>query len=339
MIDIRVCYPAGAELALRCSTDWSRSIEPIGLSADGTERRFRLEGVPEGGHLYFKPVRRTDGVDVWSVGSNYLAAAGLPQRIYPHFDGGYAGRITDKLTVAGGRHVRVFLPPGYDENVLKRYPVLYVLDGANVFFPDEAFSGQPWAVDRAVECLDAMNLVDKVVVVALYSHPDRREEEYTAPGYHAFGEELAKRVVPEVRERWRGLRGAANTAVMGSSLGGVAALHLAWAAPEVFGMAACISSTFGYRDDLLHRVWSEPPSSVRVYLDSGWPGDNHAETLEVYDALVARGLAPGRDVLFLGFPGALHHEKAWSQRVHLPIQFFFGRAFRRHVDVGDGTPG
>ena len=105
-------------------------------------------------------------------------------------------------------------------------------------------------------------------------------------------------------------------------------MHVAWQHPEDVGMCACLSSTFGYRDDLLRRVWRERLPGARVYLDAGLPNDNYNRTREMFDTLIARGMVPGRDVLFLGFPGALHHETSWARRVHLPLQFFFGHTFR-----------
>lgn len=327
MQTVHVCYPSSARITLRTSQDWDHDLEPVRMERGGCERVFELPPHDGGAAVYFKPVRHIDGRSDWCNGSNYLAHEGI-QAVYPYFDGGNTGRITEKLHLGSGRPARVYLPPGYDENHLKRYPVLYALDGANLFFPDEAFSGTEWGIDEAFDCLNAMNLVDKVVVVGLYAG-ESRDDEYTEPGYVAFGRELVEQVLPDVAKRFRVLEGPHQTAIMGASLGGVCALYLAWEHPERFGMAACISSTFGYRDDLLGRVWNEEHRPVRLYLDAGWPGDNHRATLEVYDALVQRGYEPGRDVLFLGFPGALHHEKSWAQRVHLPIQFFFGRAFRR----------
>ncbi|MCB9671553.1 MAG: hypothetical protein H6734_18880 [Alphaproteobacteria bacterium] len=327
MTEIRVRYPAGPPLTLRTSLDWNLDVPPTTVTREGSERVFHVDA-DASEPVYFKPVRRTGESLDWAVGEDYLLAPGEPRTVYPHFDGGTRGRITDHITL-GERTARVFLPPGYDDNVLKQYPVLFVLDGANVFFPEEAFSGTDWALDETLICLDAMNLVDKVLVVALYSVPERRSDEYTAPGYVAFGEELVDVVLPEVRSRFRTLVGAEHTAIMGSSLGGVAALHVALRHADTVGMAACLSSTFGYRDDLLQRLGTQPVPRVRVYLDAGLPADNHRPTRVIFDALIARGLRPGSDVLFLGFPGALHHERAWAQRVHLPIQFFFGRSFRR----------
>jgi predicted alpha/beta superfamily hydrolase len=328
VIELRVHYPPEADVALRTSLDWSVDVEPAAVFDGGSQRLFRVP-VPEQGPplLYAKPIRRQrDGSFDWAQGTNYLVVAG-EQAIYPYFDGSMSGCLTDRLQL-GRRTVRVFLPPGYGENTEKQYPTLYVLDGANVFLPEEAFSGEDWALDDTLDQLDALNLVDKIIVVAVYSVPAEREDEYTEPGYRRFGEQLVQEVMPRIDERYRTLGRPEATAIMGSSLGGVAALHVAWTHPDAVGMCACLSSTFGYRDDLLRRIWTERLPQVRVYLDAGLPYDNHRSTREVFDLLVARGMSPGRDVLFLGFPGALHHERAWAQRVHLPLQFFFGHAFR-----------
>lgn len=327
---VRICvvYPAGPEIVLRTSLDWQADVEAVSVSDDGTRRTFEVPR--QGPHelLYYKPVRCGDGAQTWALGSNYLATT--PCELYPHFDGGLEGEISDRIVVGGSRVVRVFTPPGYAENHLKRYPVLYVLDGANVFFPSESFTGQDWSIDETVDKLNAVNLIDKLVVVALYSEPEKRELEYTKPGYEAFADELVDEVMPDVDARWRVLPGPKHTGVMGASLGGVAALFLALTRPAHFGMAACMSSTFGWRDDLMARIWSGTlPEDVLLYLDAGFPSDNHQVTREVYDALVTQGLVPGRNALFLGFPGDAHNEASWAHRAHLPIQFFFGRAFRR----------
>ena len=58
-------------------------------------------------------------------------------------------------------------------------------DGQNLFFPDEAFLGKDWEVDETMELLDTMNVVDRVIVVGVYS--EDRMDEYTKPGYEAYG--------------------------------------------------------------------------------------------------------------------------------------------------------
>ena len=101
--------------------------------------------------------------------------------------------------------------------------------------------------------------------------------------------------------------------------------YLAWQHPEVFGFAACLSSTFSHRDDLIERVLAEPKRDVRFYLDSGWPGDNYEVTLAMALALRHSGYEYGRDYLHLAFPHASHDEDAWGDRLHLPLQYFVGK--------------
>jgi predicted alpha/beta superfamily hydrolase len=219
--------------------------------------------------------------------------------------------------------VRVYQPPGYDENTLKRYPVLYMHDGTNLFFPEESFLGETWQVDETMDTLDAMNVIDKCIVVGVYAGD--RMNEYTKPGYEGYGRFLVESLKPFIDGGFRTLGGPDNTAVMGSSLGGVVSFYLGWQWPQVFGMAACLSSTFGYRDDFFQRVRSEPKRDVRFYLDSGWPEDNYEPTQGMRDLLASRGYRSGEDLLYYAFPQAEHSERFWASRLHIPFQFFFGK--------------
>ena len=222
-----------------------------------------------------------------------------------------------------GYDVRVFLPPGYDENALQRFPVLYMQDGQNLFFPDEAAGGKHWRVSETLALLDRMSLVRQVIVVGVI--PRDRTREYTAPGYVEYGRFLSEDLKPWVDANYRTLSGPEDTLVMGSSLGGVASLHMAWAHPDRFGNAACLSSTFGYADDLAQRVRRGPRPDIRVYLDSGWPHDNFEATRGMRSELLRRGFEEGRDLHYLAFPRASHDEKSWALRAHVPFQLFFGQ--------------
>jgi pimeloyl-ACP methyl ester carboxylesterase len=155
-----------------------------------------------------------------------------------------------------------------------------------------------------------------------------REASYTLPGYGAYGRMLVEEVKPAIDASYRTLPGRDSTAVMGASLGGVVALHLGWQFPEVFGMVACLSSTFGWRDDLRERIAGEPRRPLRIYLDSGWPDDNFEATRAMHVLLHSRGYVDGRDPSYLAFPEARHDERHWAMRAHIPFQQFFGDAPR-----------
>ena len=334
-IVIHVTYPLGTQpgdrLALRTDQDWFSDLLPAEVSADRHHTTFRFVAT-EPFH-YFKPVLYLGGELHWAQGNNYLALGngGSEREIYPYFFGDRQCSVCNIKELGDGDHrheFRVFYPPGYDENYLKRYPVIYMQDGQNLFFPNEAFGGTHWMIEETLGLLDQMNAIDKLIVVGVY--PKNRMRDYTQPGYDAYGEFLVKELKPYIDSNYRSLTGPENTAVMGSSLGGVVSFYLAWQYPDIFGMAACMSSTFGFQDDLRARVEAEAKRPVRFYLDSGWPHDNYEVTRDLRTLLLRRGYDDGHELTYLAFPEALHNEKSWAMRVHIPIQLFFGRVRKSH---------
>ena len=325
---LRVVYPLKeGRIVLRTEQDWEKDIEADEPLDGGHTFTFTVES--EKPFLYFKPVLRV-GDDLYGTpGANRLVLMTEPDTrpVYPHFRSSGGGRFAPPIefdsTRLGRRHrIRVYLPPGYSENTLKRYSVLYMQDGQNLFFPDEAFLGNDWHVDETIGVLDTMSVVDDFIVVGVYSKD--RFAEYTKPGYETYGSSLVGEVKPRIDQDFRTLPGPLHTGLIGSSLGGVVSFYLAWEWPDVFGRAGCLSSTFGYRDDLLERVLSEEKRDVSFYLDSGWPEDNYEVTVSMAMALVSRGWEFGRDLTHFAFPLAEHDEKAWGLRLHLPLQLFSG---------------
>jgi predicted alpha/beta superfamily hydrolase len=315
-------------MLLRTELDWERDTEPVAVSDDGETSTFALEARKP--FLYFKCLLVTaESGARWSVGANSLLTMTTDDvaDVFPHFDppetGSFSPVIERDSAILGRKHlVRVYLPPGYHENTLRRYPVLYMQDGKNLFFPEEAFLGREWGVGEAVHLLDTMNAVDRVVIVGVYSGD--RMGEYTKPGYEAYARSVVEELKPEVDRRIRVLTSPSETGVIGSSLGGVVSFFMAWEYPRVFGYAACMSSTFSHKDDLIDRVLAEPTHSSKFYLDSGWPGDNYEVTLAMAMALGRRGYRVREDFLHLVFPLEEHDERAWGRRLHLPVQLGLG---------------
>lgn len=332
---VRVIYPLqNGTIVLRTEQDWGRDIESANIAADKTVHTFEISH--DRPFLHFKPCIRDGWRFEWAQGSNKLLVMSnnSSQDFYPYFYSGQQGRMTGVIELSSAHlqrnhRFRMYLPAGYDENGLKRYPVLYMHDGANLFFPEEAFLAQEWRIDETLDMLDVMNLIDRTIVVGV--HAGDRFFEYTQPGYEVFGRSLIDELKVWVDDHFRTLTHASATAVMGSSLGGVVSFYLAWQYPEIFGNAACMSSTFSYRDDLIERVRREPQSprnQLKIYLDSGWPGDNYEVTFSMAGALLERGFQHGKHLLHFAFPYAGHNEGAWSARSHLPIQHFFGKIRR-----------
>ena len=338
---IKVFYPLkDGNLVLRTDQNWDRDLEPVKISKDKSCFEFRLEH--DHPYVEFKPCIRLPEQFLWSSGTNkLLISGGRDQRCYPHFYSGNRGQVGEIQELASAmlnrpHRFRVYLPAGYRENPLKAYPVMYMHDGKNLFLAEEAFLGNEWHVDENLDLLDAMNIIDRMIVVGIYA--DDRFEEYTQPGYELYGKAVVEELVPWVNDHFRTLKGPADTAVLGSSLGGVVAFFLAWEWPEIFGNAACMSSAFAFRDNLLERVLNESTASrrhLKFYLDSGWPDDNYEITLTMAHRLVARGFQMGRNLLYLAFPLNRHNESSWAVRFPLPVQFFAGKL--GHHRLGGST--
>jgi predicted alpha/beta superfamily hydrolase len=329
---LRVCYPvSNGRIVLRTEQDWDRSIEPVEVSEDGNTSTFEIKA--DQPYLYFKPCLIRSGDLHWAVGPDQLLLMGGTddRAVYPYFLSPEQGRFSKLIElpskILGRDHrLRVQVPPGYDENTLAHYPVVYMQDGQNLFFPEEAFQGQEWSVDETSDTLRAMRAVEDIIIVGVYS--DDRMREYTRPGYEAYARSLVEEIVPEEQRLLRGGGHRRYRSVLGSSLGGVVAFYTAWEHADVFGSAICMSSTFSFKDNLIDRVLSEPARDVAFYLDSGWPGDNYEVTMAMATALISRGWRYGQNLLHLSFPHATHNENAWGLRLHIPMQFLNGSVAR-----------
>src|SRR4029453_571266 len=188
---LRVRYPAGeGRVVLRTEQDWDRDLEPVFVQGGGEAPTFSPE--PKKPFLSLKPFPRGgDGRVLWSVGPDMLLlmTSDSVADVFPYFEGEAAGSFTRLVEIESkilGRmqRLRAYLPPGYQQNPLRRFPVVYMQDGKNLFFPEDAFLGRDWQVDEALSLLDEMNAVDRVVVVGI--HSDDRMRDYTKPGYEAY---------------------------------------------------------------------------------------------------------------------------------------------------------
>ena len=320
-------YPLrdGDRLTVRAEPDWAVDHLPIERTPDACTCEVPLP--PDTNVGQAKAVLHRDGEVRWALGANVVLRRGAEPRVgHPLFLHG-EGQISPRFSIptpplGGALTARVFVPGGYDENPNKRYPVLYALDGANLFDPAEAFGGAEWQVDETLALLDRMSLIDKIMVVGIYARGERRNDDYTAPGYHRTGEALVNHVVPWIDAAYRTSTERRHRAVMGSSLGGVMALHAFWTHRDTFGACAALSATFGYRDDLFARVAHEDPPAGKIYLDSGYPLDNYEAVRKMSHALADRGA----ELRYVAHPRGLHSELHWADRLHLPLQYLFGDA-------------
>jgi predicted alpha/beta superfamily hydrolase len=242
------------------------------------------------------------------------------------------------------RKALVYLPPGYAAATDRRYPVLYLHDGQNVFDSATAFSGE-WRADEAAETLIAEGKVEPLIMVAVYN-TSARIDEYTpvrGTGSAAslgggkadqYGQLLVEVLKPLVDARFRTRTDAASTGLAGSSLGGLVSMYLGMKHPGVFTRLGVVSPSVWWAErDIVARVNAlEAKLPLTVWLDIGTAESANAvaDTRALRDALVAEGWtadleAPygGTDLAYLEVSGAQHNEAAWAARFPTLLQYLF----------------
>lgn len=232
--------------------------------------------------------------------------------------------------------VIVCLPPGYDESPDRRYPVLYLHDGQNVFddLPMSPF-GVQWGVDTTARALIHARVIEPLIIVAIGNAGRDRIDEYTptrdnmhdAGGMaDRYGQMLVYEIKPWVDHTWRTRRTAQDTAVAGSSLGGLLSLHLGLTHAAVFGKVGLLSPSVWWDDRWIVRQLAGEGRrpSLRIWLDVGTGETRMLKgTRLLYRMLLRKGWRAGRDLHYAEAEGALHDERAWGERTGLFLRFLF----------------
>jgi predicted alpha/beta superfamily hydrolase len=234
------------------------------------------------------------------------------------------------------RDVLVWLPPGYEHDQARRFPVLYLHDGQNVFDTSTSFAGTEWGVDETAERLVHEGRVAPLIIVAINHAGARRADEF-APTRdvhrHAGGQatEYARFVVDELKPwidgRFRTRPEAAHTAIGGSSLGGLVTLHIGLEYPATFGALAVMSPSIWWdRRAVLTRVEGlSARLPWRIWLDVGTAEgrDTVRNARALKGVLMAKGWHTGADLHYLEAQDAPHSESAWADRVAPLLEFLF----------------
>lgn len=246
--------------------------------------------------------------------------------------------------LGNSRKIRVWLPPGYTDpkNEATRYPVLYMHDGQNCFDAATSFSGE-WGVDETLTGLIGEGKTPAMIVVGIDNAGDARADEYSpielgsrVPGKGGRGDLyvrfVAEEVMPFVNKAYRTKTGPANTAMGGSSLGGIITLHAAMSMQGVFGAVLVESPSLWVGDGEFlrivkeNRVWPQRvfmAMGAAEYGDAARDADLVAKVRDAEAAMRAAGLDESRLRVVIE-PGAAHNEKAWAARLSGAMQFLFG---------------
>jgi predicted alpha/beta superfamily hydrolase len=233
------------------------------------------------------------------------------------------------------RRVWIYLPPDYGTST-RRYPVLYMHDGQNVFDAATSYAGE-WGVD---ETLDSLHVQEDrgAIVVAVDNAQERRFDEYSpwkhpehgggdGDGYVDF---LANTLKPHIDRHYRTLPDRQHTGVAGSSMGGVISLYAALKHPEVFGSAGVFSPALWVTPPLFDVARTFDPSrpKPRLYFVSGVlegtrPGAYVEAQQFMVAALASAGFRPGHEIVALDHADGTHTEGFWRREFPAAFRWMF----------------
>ncbi|MCX6169465.1 MAG: alpha/beta hydrolase-fold protein [Ignavibacteriales bacterium] len=229
------------------------------------------------------------------------------------------------------RDIIIWLPPDYEKEINKRYPVLYMHDAQNIFDPRTSTNFIDWQVDETADSLIRNGVIQPIIMVGMNNTVDRSIEYSDTPLGRLYMKFIIEKVKPFVDSKYRTLADAKNTAVAGSSMGGLISMMCAWEHPEVFSKAACFSPAFKFRDiNYVNKVleYTGKKKKITLYIDNGgvdldaqlMPGVN-----EMVNILEKKEFSIDKDLFVYIDKAATHNEAAWAKRVWRPLKIFFGK--------------
>lgn len=252
------------------------------------------------------------------------------------------------------RDLLVYLPPSY-HHTARRYPVIYMHDGQNLFDHATSFAGE-WGVDETMEQLAYVEGLE-AIIVGINNTGVQRLGEYTPFADRHYGGGQGDRyldfvihtVKPLIDRDLRTRHGPRYTGIMGSSLGGLVSLYAFFRHPEVFGFAGVMSPSLWFAEEAIFRyVEAAAFHPGKLYLDAGTrelgeqPGGDggaihraaasrryYASVRRMKALLVRKGYRPLRDLMHVEEKWAGHSESSWGRRLAPALRFLLSEALRQ----------
>jgi predicted alpha/beta superfamily hydrolase len=223
------------------------------------------------------------------------------------------------------RDIIVWLPPSYKKEKERCYPVIYMHDGQNIMNPKTAYIGIDWQIDETVTRLIKAGEMQEIIIVGIYNTPERLEEYSDSAKGKNYMKFVVEQLKPFIDKYYRTKSDSEYTATIGSSMGGLISFLLAWNYPDVFGKAACMSSSFYYDGDKaieMVKDYTGEKKKIKIYIDHGEDGLPRGQRM--FCELSQKGYLIGTDIDYYYSPGADHTETEWARRLQRPLLFFFG---------------
>ena len=237
------------------------------------------------------------------------------------------------------RDLLAYLPPSYGDGD-RRYPVIYMHDGQNLFDQATSFGGE-WRVDETMEAEGV-----EAIVIGVPNMGEERCEEYSpwvdAKAGGGCGDDylefLVRTVKPLVDESFRTLPDREHTGIVGSSMGGLISLYGFFREPDTFGFAGVMSPSLWFAQGAIFPfvqaatteagkihldigTYEGPDMSDRHHLPPTYVGRHILSLRQMRDLLIQKGYRDGVDINYEEAPEAVHNEMSWARRLPGALRF------------------
>ena len=220
------------------------------------------------------------------------------------------------------KKIWLYLPHNYNVSE-KKYPVIYMHDAQNLFDDKTAFAGE-WHVDETLDSLNA-----EVIIVGIEHGNEKRMDELTPYPNEKYGggkadaylDFIVTTLKPHIDANYRTKVGKMNTAIAGSSLGGLVSYYAILKYPKVFGKAAVFSPSFWFNNTIYTLTENTKNLKTKLYFMCG---DNEGETTvtdmdKMVDLVNDKRCTCMHLTKKVVIAGGKHNEKLWAKE--------FGKAY------------
>jgi predicted alpha/beta superfamily hydrolase len=242
--------------------------------------------------------------------------------------------------------ITVYLPPGYDLDFFNRYPVLYMLDGERYFMEKREDSKYLWSMKKTLDRLIKEDEIEKMIVVGIHSTEKRMDhytpsidETYQAGGQvHDYTRFLIEELKPLIDRKYRTLPEAEYTGIAGSSLGGLASLHIGWNHPKEFSKIGALSPSLWWDNyDIKNMIGSDQheEKNIKLWMDYGTTDDALdppvseqelvQETEDLKEAMISNALLSEKDISLAIIEYHENPEQMLDQRLEKLLLFLYSK--------------
>ena len=280
----------------------------------------------------FNKVNDTIKIDIQTWSENKIQKSTVTKNVSVLDENFYIPPLNRK------RKIWLYLPPDYHTSK-KKYPVIYMHDGQNLFDEKTSFSGE-WQVD------ETLNQIFKeigfgVIVIGIKNGGEKRLDEYSPWKNNKYGggegnayvDFLVQTLKPYIDKKYRTLSDQQNTAIIGSSMGGLISFYATLNYPDIFGKSGVFSPSFWFSDQSFEYAKTNGDlKNTKIYFLAGdKEGDNVAfgeisqtvTDMNKMISLLKKAGFPSEQLIAKVVPNGKHNEKMWSENFKETILWLF----------------